>query len=325
MMIGVIVGCVGSNLECDAADKALPTATPNVVPETNVRRLEGRRIEAASDDRTSILLAGETGKGSLSVAVKAKELQDRLKVFRAGDIATMEVADEGTQHTLRAIAPVTRSIERSNRAWALLASALALLAFSAVLLRGDLAGLLIGKDGRYSNSKFQIAIWFGGLVVTYMSTVGLRWWFGGPSYIGGVGLPQNLLLISGISAFTYGAAKGITTAKIEKEKDRQLAAGAPPAMAELAAESAIKPPATPGQRGFVWNLVRADDGTVDVGDFQMVVVTILAVAVYLAQIFVFLGSIELLKVITIPDVDSTILATFGLGQGAYLTKKYAER
>ena len=55
----------------------------------------------------------------------------------------------------------------------------------------------------------------------------------------------------------------------------------------------------------------------------MVVITILAVVVYLAQLFAFLGSIELLKVVTIPDVDTTILATFGLGQGAYLTKKYA--
>jgi hypothetical protein len=34
-----------------------------------------------------------------------------------------------------------------------------------------------------------------------------------------------------------------------------------------------------------------------------------------------LGTIEFVKPITLPDVDSTILAGFGLGQGAYLTKK----
>jgi hypothetical protein len=49
----------------------------------------------------------------------------------------------------------------------------------------------------------------------------------------------------------------------------------------------------------------------------------MAVTVYLVQVFCFLGSIELLTVVTIPDVDTTILALFGLGQGAYLTKKYA--
>jgi len=45
--------------------------------------------------------------------------------------------------------------------------------------------------------------------------------------------------------------------------------------------------------------------------------------VYLALVFKFLGSIELLRVVTLPDVDTTILATFGLGKGAYFAKRYA--
>jgi hypothetical protein len=53
----------------------------------------------------------------------------------------------------------------------------------------------------------------------------------------------------------------------------------------------------------------------------MVVVTLLAIGVYLALVWSFLGSMPKTVVIGLPDVDSTILTTFGLGQCAYLAKK----
>jgi len=85
-----------------------------------------------------------------------------------------------------------------------------------------------------------------------------------------------------------------------------------------------KPPATVPPR-FPSDLLRNDQGNLDIADFQMIIITLLAVGVYLGVIFKFLGSIELLKVVTLPDVDTTILASFGLCQGAYLVKKYAGR
>jgi len=53
----------------------------------------------------------------------------------------------------------------------------------------------------------------------------------------------------------------------------------------------------------------------------MLAVTLVAVVMYLTLVFHFLESIEFLKTVSLPDVDSTILAGFGLGQGAYLAKK----
>jgi hypothetical protein len=70
--------------------------------------------------------------------------------------------------------------------------------------------------------------------------------------------------------------------------------------------------------------MRDDQGNPDIGDYQMLAVTAIAVGVYVTQILGFLGSIQLLHHVTIPDVDSTILATFGLGQGAYLVKKHSQ-
>jgi hypothetical protein len=68
-------------------------------------------------------------------------------------------------------------------------------------------------------------------------------------------------------------------------------------------------------------LTHNDLGQFDLGDFQMLIMTFLAVGTFLALIFHFLGSLEARTVVNLPDVDTTILASFGLGHGAYLTKK----
>jgi hypothetical protein len=54
----------------------------------------------------------------------------------------------------------------------------------------------------------------------------------------------------------------------------------------------------------------------------MIIITLLAVISYLIRIVAFLNVVELHTTVTLPDVDTTILATFGLGQGAYLAKKF---
>ena len=53
----------------------------------------------------------------------------------------------------------------------------------------------------------------------------------------------------------------------------------------------------------------------------MLLVTLLAVGMYLAATLHFLGLLAVSEAVKLPDIDTTILATFGLGQAAYLTKK----
>jgi hypothetical protein len=72
---------------------------------------------------------------------------------------------------------------------------------------------------------------------------------------------------------------------------------------------------------FLFDLTHNDKNRLDIGDFQMVVVTLVAVVTYVVLVVHFLGSLEMRATISLPDVDSTILATFGLGHGVYLTKK----
>jgi len=177
--------------------------------------------------------------------------------------------------------------------------------------------LIVGEDNRYSNSKFQTALWFGVLITTYISTVALRIWAAGGNLVDNVSIPTNLLLLSGMSAFSFAAAKGITTSKVNAaqasgQADPKNSVNAKPnLLLDLTHDDGVAaPPAGTPQKPML-----------DLGDFQMVVVTLLAVAVYLVLVYHFLGSIPKSAKVSLPDVDTTILATFGLGQGAYLTKK----
>lgn len=161
---------------------------------------------------------------------------------------------------------------------------------------------IVGEDNRYSNSKFQTAIWFFVLVVGYVAAIYLRYSKGGIEFVG-IGIPENLLILSGVSTLTVGSAKAITSSKA----------------AAAAAAGAIGK--EPGRPRLAFDLSHNDIGAVDLGDFQMVVLTLLALGVFLVRLWHFLGVVELAKGVSLPDLDSTILVTTGLSLGAYLAKK----
>jgi len=71
------------------------------------------------------------------------------------------------------------------------------------------------------------------------------------------------------------------------------------------------------------DLVTNDSGQADFGDFQMILITAAAVVIFLLSACYFLGMLSFETNVTLPDIDTTLLSTFGLGQGAYLLKKAA--
>jgi hypothetical protein len=203
--------------------------------------------------------------------------------------------------------PALAPVGRPTRIVVLPVCLVVLLVFAAIVLAGEFKFLIVGEDNRYSNSKFQMALWFSILIVSYAATLWLRWWKGDHTF-GEIGIQPYLLALSGASAFTLGAAKGITSNK----QTMALQTGA-----------SGKVPAEKPQ--FPYDLLHNDNGQVDFGDFQMLLITLLAAGVYLLQVFQFLGAGQGTsgQVVSLPDVDSTLLAAFGLGQGAYLVKKFA--
>ena len=281
---------------------------------------------AASDLSSIAVTEGSAPEVSLPVtdpAVRA-QLKDR---FQFGDRLTITF----TKGAVEQVGPETVSITDTDRILVLGGFLAVHLVFGFLLLGRNFKRLLIGHDNRYSNSKCQMVLWFGVLAITYLSATFLRWAASGywPEFAGGVNMPKNLLLLSGLSVFSFGAAKGITANKqaAATAAEDAAAAGCPPAPCPPAPGAPLPPPPPPikvpaTQPQFVRDLLCDDAGNPDIGDYQMMAVTAMAIGVYLTQILGFLGSIQLMHQVTLPDVDSTILATFGLGQGAYLVKKH---
>lgn len=241
-----------------------------------------------------------------TIPINTPELNTYLQNLQEGDLVFLEY---NVQKTLKSLSVATADSDPVQRIFlGGLIGALLWLIFSFLLQFQNPWMLTLGLDKRYSNSKTQMFSWFFILLTTYISTICLRGLNGGMSFIGGVAIPPNLLLMSGLSAFSFAAAKGITQSKVnEKEKEDNN-------------KEKIKE-ADPQNAKFPYDLFHNDKGDIDLGDFQMIVITAIAIVVYGFQVYDFLGKIEFHKVVTLPEIDSTLLASFGIGQGAYLAKK----
>lgn len=237
-------------------------------------------------------------------SVEHPELKGILEGFSSGDLVNLVYTNNDE---LKSLSVVRSPVSVLTRLVTIL-----FIVFVLVLLTGVILGLaksnfwaiqelFVGKDKRLSNSKSQMAVWFFVLIVSYISLSWLRSQYGDLGFVGGIGIPQNLLFLSGVSALTYAGAKVITQSQVNSKPDS-------------------KPEPIDGKSSLA-NFVTDDQGSTDFGDFQMTVITLLALVVYCVQVFNFLGTLQLYKSVTLPDVDTTILSIFGLSQGAYLAKK----
>ena len=238
--------------------------------------------------------------------VRDTALQGYLKDLHEGDRLSAVVVTDSGQAILQAMSVKVISVGVRYRVLVLFGAAFVFWLVCFLLSGFHPQKLIIGEDGRFSNSKFQTVLWFGVLVVSYLAALWLRARELGGDMLGGVNIPQNLFLLSGMSAVTFTAAKGITVTKIQNA---------------VAAGVANSKPSAPPVASFWSDLTSNDSKQFDLGDFQMLIMTFLAVGVFLALVFHFLGSLEARTMVYLPDVDTTILASFGLGHGAYLTKK----
>jgi hypothetical protein len=240
------------------------------------------------------------------------QFQPLVSAMRPGDgIRATYVREGGINaaegiNTIKSLEWQSKQVGRAARWSSLIGAMIMLFILAYVFTRGHPTELYLGADNRYSSSKFQTVLWFGLVISAYIAIVSHRILAAGWSYVAGVDIPPNLLILSGISVLTFTAAKAITSGKVENA----VAAGKP----EIKA-AADAPKAT--------DLITNDSNRTDLGDFQMVAITILAVIIYAISAVEFMENIEFRRVVTMPDVDATLLSIFGLGQAAYLGKKAA--
>ena len=315
-------------------------------------------ITQVSDDKKTIEVdETHVAKGvnySLSAGMQ-QQLANKKQVVSIGDKVVLEMDNNNNVTGIRA--QVVKEIDGWIRL-GYLSLGIAIVLFIAVLLcwagtgKLGITQLVLGEDNRYSNSKFQMALWFFVAIASYLAVLLLRAANGASVCID---MPQNLLLLSGMSVLTFGGAKVITSgnsdptatktaadAKVEADSAKQALESTkkndPSNVEDLKtkaenATSDAKSKAADvgtGKKSFNSNdpefwkdLLQNDHGKADFGDFQMLVVTFLAVSVYGYQIYEFMAHVEMVKSVMLPDVDTTILSVFGLGQGAYLAKKAA--
>ena len=292
-------------------------------------RLENARVDAIVSDDANLSLTDCVqgppdpqkvvcnGK-AFHLKVNDLALRAKVKPFHPGDHVRVDIKDGSELQDIQgAWSYPPEGVSAYRRLLVLGACALVLFGIAAAVTRGSPLKFIVGLDIRYSTSKFQVCVWFWILTSTYIATVAFRLFYAGWEFFGGVSIPQNLLVLSGLSAITFGGAKAITTAKA----DAAAHPVTPPGGVAKAPNPDPKNANDPGEERFFRDLFQDDFGHFDFGDFQMLMVTLIAVVMYLTLVFRSLGSVEFLKTVSLPDVDTTILAGFGLGHGAYLAKK----
>ncbi|HEX5263380.1 MAG TPA: hypothetical protein VFW13_07630 [Phenylobacterium sp.] len=274
----------------------------------------GRPASPVGAAAASVRLIPDGAVNPLDLAVPRPEDEARLSHAGRGDRVWLTVDDPLSPKHAVAVARVARPTTVTARLVTLLAALALGIAVAAVAARWRPQRFLVGSDNRYSNSQCQLVLWFGALAVIYASTCALRIWALGLDFIGGVNIPTNLLVLTGLSALTFGGAKIVATQKQDSANQAAAAVGVA-GIAPAIKTNALQP---------VWrDLVTTDMGHADFGDFQMMLVAVSAVVIFVLSAFHFLGALDVSATTVLPDVDTTLLGAFGVGQGAYLIKKAA--
>ena len=293
ILAAIIVAAIAFARPAVAADKAPPSHG----------EIQGTlKAPVADGAKLALRFAKPLNDRMLDLAdAKAKE---KLNSAEIDDLIKVDVDDPADPKTVLEVKTVSRPVSVLARVLALGAALAILLLIAAALTGWKPQRFIIGVDERYSNSQTQLVFWFGAVASVYAAAVALRIVILGWDYIGGVGIGENLMLLTGLSAFSFGGAKVIAASKAAADPNATQ-------RSNTNSPNALK------------DLVQNDDGRADIGDLQMILVTLAAVAIFGLSAFKSLGALAMDAQVTLPDVDSTLLAGFGLGQGAYLVKKAA--
>lgn len=156
--------------------------------------------------------------------------------------------------------------------------------------------VVCGADGRPSTSKLQLWLWTIVVLFSYVAVYAARVKTGQFDPINE--LPANVLIALGLSVVTATAAKGITVSYLQSG-------------------DVLKPPPTERTSG-AGQVLREDDGSLDLSKIQMLAWTVVAIGIYLINVGTKIKHGPYDK---LPDIDAALMVLMGLGQGAYLGKK----
>ncbi len=182
-----------------------------------------------------------------------------------------------------------------------------------------LATLVEGADGRASTSKFQLALWTGVVLFSFLAIFFTRWLVQEnpliPDY-----LPPALFAAMGLSAGTAVLAKWITSAQVDSGQVAKTPAAGP------------TPAANPGAGA----LVQDDGGSLDQYKVQFLAWTFVGIGLYMfsivdvvrhavpaqaAQAGQLPAAVDASHLANLPDLGAALAGLIGVGHATYLGKK----
>jgi hypothetical protein len=294
---------------CDDAPVGNEPEQPNII--------SNARIEETPEAKASALAVSYGSPRVVKTLSIDPQEKPSLAPYKQGDVVEIRVDNPKSPTKILSVDFKRQYVSAMTAALTAGGCALALLLILWFVMRANPLLLLIGADNRFSKSKTQLAFWGLTVISVYLGAVVLRICYLGDGFVGGVEIPANLLLLSGFSAFSFGAAKAITASKAKP------IVGEPVTLAKANAIDAEPRPDYRSLRQFFDDLVKDDKGNFDLGDTQMILITVIAIVIFTVDGVYFLLSLPYQAYVTLPDVDTTLLSAFGLGQGAYLLKKAA--
>lgn len=265
------------------------------------------KVVVVVDTQGSHLSVSERGSGSVDTyKVKAAEDTVILKAVQPGDIVSFSSNQDKTLSNIKMVRIV---IGPWRAAGALLVAFSIIWAAILVITKAYPWGFALGIDRRLSNSQTQIYLWSLVLATVYFAELVTRFWF--TDFVGGIGVPSRLLALSGISALSFGAARAITTAKVAADPQAAFAKAPPPV-------------GRPWWKLFM-DLFTNDQQQLDLGDFQMIALTFVAILVYVITAWNWLKILPFTSHVDLPPLDDTLLGGTAVSHGAYLLKKLGSK
>lgn len=155
-----------------------------------------------------------------------------------------------------------------------------------------------GENSNYSASLFQMLVFTMLTVFAYTTVFAARVGASDGVISNWIEVPTNLLILMGISAGTAVASKAI---RVEQKKNGALSG---------TDES---------------SLTTNRDGKTDLVKIQMLVWTLVAVAVYLTILKRFMeNTVFETGTLPLPDIDTTFMVLLGVSQGGYVVNQLSE-
>jgi len=174
--------------------------------------------------------------------------------------------------------------------------------------------LILGKDNGLSVSQLQAAFCTIIVLAAYIAVYSSNFLLGQYNPI--INIPGNLLILAGLSYATYVGAGSITQTQLERSYQEKTGV-APPTGEYIPKET--------DHSGSPGDLVNTDENQTDLTKFQLIAWNLVAAVIFWIALHQsldhFLAVSNAAASLNFPDIDQTLLALVGIGQGTYIANK----